>query len=183
MGATTPSADSSIVLALANKLVGTKFKIIHGYQANQIDVAIERGEVQGRTVIWGGMKTTKPDWLRDNKVKIVAQLGLTREPDLPDVPLMQDLAADEDGRRIIELFSAQLALGRPLYAAAGVPRERVILLRAAFEEMVASREFLEEAKRTNFDVRLVTGAELEEIARKIMTTPPDLAAKAGLNQN
>lgn len=180
MGATTPSADSSIVLALANKLVGTKFKIIHGYQANQIDVAIERGEVQGRTVIWGGMKTTKPDWLRDNKVKIVAQLGLTREPDLPDVPLMQDLAADEDGRRIIELFSAQLALGRPLYAAAGVPRERVTLLRAAFEEMVASREFLEEAKRTNFDVRLVTGAELEEIARKIMSTPPDLAAKADL---
>jgi tripartite-type tricarboxylate transporter receptor subunit TctC len=181
MGGTTQSADSSIVLALANKFLGTRFKVIHGYQANQIDVAIERGEVQGRTVIWGGMKSTKPDWLRDRKIKIISQLGLRREAELPDLPLMQELADTEDGRLIIQLFSAQLALGRPLYAAAGVPRDRVMLLRQAFGKMVSSAEFLDEAQRAHFDVQLVTGAELEDTVQKIMTTPPDLAAKAGLS--
>ena len=180
MGGTTPHADSSIVLALANKMIGTRFKVILGYQANQIDVAIERGEVQGRVVIWNGLKATKPSWLRDKKIKIVAQLGLKREPELADVPLLQELARDADGKLVIQLYSAQLALGRPIYAAPGVPRERVTMLRQAFEEMVASPEFLDDAQKAHYEVRLVTGAELEDAVQKIMTTPADLAAKAGL---
>ena len=182
MGGTTPRADSSIVLVLANKLLGTRFKIIHGYQANHIDVAMERGEVQGRTVIWNGLKATKGDWLRDNKVRILAQLGVKREAELPDVPLMQELATNEDAKRVIELFSAQLGLGRPLYAAAGVPRERITTLRQAFEDMTRAPEFLEDARRASFEVQLTTGAELEAIARTIMTTPADLIGKVGLTQ-
>lgn len=182
MGGTTSRADSSISLALTNKFVGTKFKVIQGYQANQIDIAMERGEVQGRAIIWGGLKSTKPDWLRDHKVKILGQFGLKREPELPDVPLIQDLAKDDEGRRIIELFSAQLALGRPLYAANGVPKERVMMLRQAFDSMLAAPEFLDDARRGNFDIQLVTGAELEGIARTIMSTPVELANKAGLGE-
>jgi tripartite-type tricarboxylate transporter receptor subunit TctC len=180
MGGTTSRADSSISLALSNKFLGTKFKVIQGYQANQIDIAMERGEVQGRAIIWGGLKSTKPDWLRDHKVKIVGQLGLKREPELPDVPLLHELAKDDDARRIMELFSAQLALGRPLYATAGVPKERVAVLRKAFDAMLSSPEFLDDARRGHFDIQLVTGAELDAITRKIMTTPVELANKAGL---
>jgi tripartite-type tricarboxylate transporter receptor subunit TctC len=182
MGGTTPRADSSIILELANRLVGTKFKIILGYQANQIDLAMERGEVQGRAVIWNGVKATKPTWLTEHKIKIVAQLGLKRDPELPDVPLLQDLARDDDGRLIIQLYSAQLALGRPIYAPPGVPRERVMMLREAFETMVASPEFRDDADKVHYEVRLVTGAEVEDAVRKIMSTPADLAAKAGLSQ-
>lgn len=182
MGGTTLRADSSIVLVLANKYLGTRFKVIHGYQANQIDIAIERGEVEGRVVIWGGLKATKPNWLSENKVKIIAQLGLTREPELPDVPLLQELANNDDSKRIIELFSAQLALGRPLYAAPGVPKDRVALLRKAFEDMIVSAEFLEDAARSRYEVQLVSGAELEKIVRTMMATPAELVAKAGLGQ-
>lgn len=182
MGGTTQRADSSIVLALANKLLGTRFKVIHGYAANQIDIAIERGEVQGRVVIWGGLKATKPNWLRDNKVTIIAQLGLNRERELPDVPLLHELAGDDESKRIIELFSAQLALGRPLYFAAGVPQERVALLRKAFEETVIAAEFLDDARRSHYEVQLVSGAELERIVRAMMATPAELVVRAGLNQ-
>lgn len=182
MGGTTQRADSSIVLALANKLLGTRFKVIHGYAANQIDIAIERGEVEGRVVIWGGLKATKPTWLRDNKVKIIAQLGLNRERELPDVPLLQELAGNDESRRIIELFSAQLALGRPLYVAPGVPKERVTQLRKAFEGMISSVEFLEDARRSHYEVQLVSGAELEKIVRNMMATPAELIAKAELGQ-
>ena len=182
MGGTTLRADSSIVLALANKYLGTRFKVIHGYQANQIDIAMERGEVEGRVVIWGGLKATKPNWLSEHKVKIIAQLGLNREPELADVPLLQELANNADSKRIIELFSAQLALGRPLYATAGVPKDRVTLLRKAFEDMIVSAEFLEDAARSRYEVQLVSGAELENIVRTMMATPAELVAKAGLGQ-
>lgn len=182
MGGTTLRADSSIVLALANKYLGTRFKVIHGYQANQIDIAMERGEVEGRVVIWGGLKATKPNWLSENKVKIIAQLGLNREPELPDVPLLQELAGTDDSKRIIELFSAQLALGRPLYAAPAVPKDRVALLRKAFEDMIVSAEFLEDAARSRYEVQLVSGAELEKIVQTMMATPAELVAKAGLGQ-
>jgi tripartite-type tricarboxylate transporter receptor subunit TctC len=181
MGGTTPHADSSIVLELSNKFVGTKFKVVLGYQANQIDLAIERGELQGRAVIWNGLKATKPDWLRDHKVKIVAQLGLKRSPELPDVPLLQEMAPDENSKLIIQLYSAQLSLGRPMYVAGGVPRERVLMLRKAFEDMTTSQEFLDEAKRIHYEVKPVTGEELDDAVKKIMTTPPDLAIKAGLS--
>jgi tripartite-type tricarboxylate transporter receptor subunit TctC len=99
---------------------------------------------------------------------------------LADVPLLQELARDEDGRLIIQLYSAQLALGRPIYAAPGVPRERVTMLREAFEAMVASPAFRDDADKVHYEVRLVTGAEVEDAVRKIMSTPADLAAKAGL---
>lgn len=183
MGGTTPHADSSIVLELANRFVGTRFKVVLGYQANQIDLAIERGELQGRAVIWNGLKATKPDWLRDHKVKIVAQLGLKRSPELPEVPLLQEAAPDENSKLIIQLYSAQLSLGRPIYAGGGVPHERVVMLRKAFDDMVASQEFLDEAKRIHYEVKPISGEELEDAVRKIMTTPPDLAVKAGLSQS
>jgi len=183
MGGTTASADSSIVLNLSNRFIGTRFKVILGYQANQIDLAIERGEVQGRAVIWNGLKATKADWLRDDKVALIAQLGLHPEPELADVPLLQDLAPTDQGKLIIQLFSAQLALGRPLYAPVGVPAERVAVLRTAFERMIASREFRDEAARINYQVRLVTGPEVEDAVRRILSTPVDLVEKAGLSRH
>lgn len=183
MGATTRRAANSIEVALANNLIGTKFKLVTGYKANDIDLAVERGEVQGRAgQSWAGVKTVKPDWIRDKKVKVIAQLGLKRDPELPDVPLLPELARDEEGRRIIELFAAQVALGRPLYAPPGVPKARVAVLRAAFQKMVAAPEFLADAKRSNHDVNPVTGAELEAIVARMMATPPELAAKAAAAQ-
>lgn len=178
MGGTTPRADSSIVLALANNLVGTKFKVVLGYQANQIDIAVERGEVAGRTVIWGGFKATKPEWLRDRKVRIICQLGLTREPELTEVPLMHELVGNTEDKRIIELFSAQLALGRPFYVTGKVPAERVIVLRKAFADTVASAQFLDDAKRSGHEVQPVGGASLQKIVHDMMATPAGLLARA-----
>lgn len=178
MGATTKAAASYIEVMLANTLIGTKFKLVTGYKANDIDLAMERGEVEGRAgQSWAGFKATKPEWVRDKKMTVIAQLGLKPDPELPDVPLLQTLAREYEGRQIIEVFAAQIALGRPLFAPAGVPKARVALLRKAFEEMIASPDFLADANRINHDVNLISGAELEAIVAKIMATPPALAAK------
>lgn len=178
MGGTTRRADTSVVLALANNLIGTRFKVILGYKANQIDIAIEQGEVQGRVAIWSGLKATKPAWVRDAKVRVIGQLGLKREAELPDVPLLQELVSDPGDRRVIELFSAQLALGRPFYASEGVPAGRVDALRRGFDAMVASADFLEDARRSGHDISPVPAAALADIVRAMMATPADLLARA-----
>ena len=184
MGSTTKAAANYIEVIMANKLAGAKFKLVTGYTANNIDLAMERGEVEGRAgQSWAGFKATKPDWVRDKKMTVIAQLGLAPDPELPDVPLLQDLTQDSDGRQIVELFASQIALGRPLFAAAGVPKERVAVLRAGFEAMIASPAFLSDAERMNHDVRLVTGPQLEAIVAGMMKTSPELAAKANAIQD
>ena len=134
MGATGGSTRSQYPKAM-NALIGTKFKIVIGYPGgNDINLAMEKGEVDGRgSNAWGAWKSTRPDWLRDKKINILVQIGLTKAPDLPDVPLLIDLAANDEDRAILKLLSASSTIGRPVFTSPGVPAERVKALRDAFD--------------------------------------------------
>src|SRR5262245_37876324 len=97
MGATTPSADNSILPHLANALIGTRMQVVTGYQGqNEINIAAERGEVQGNNTGFSNLTVNKADWLRDGKVRILLQYGTERLPALKDVPTIIELAATED---------------------------------------------------------------------------------------
>ena len=179
MGATTRDASSSIEIALANNLVGTKFKLVSGYKGNDIDLAMERGEVDGRSgQSWDGWKLTKPDWVRDKRLNVLVQLGLTRAKDLPDVPLISELASNEENKLILDLFAIPIALGRPLFVAPEVPAERVALLRAAFRATMADAQFLAEANKLNFEVDPIYGEELQTLVLRMLATPASTVAKA-----
>lgn len=183
-GATTARASAAIMVALANNLIGTKFRLALGYNGNHIDLAMERGEVHGRAgQSWSGWKATRPDWIRDGKVRVIAQLGLRPDPELKGVPLMADLAKDERSRRILRLFSAQTEFGRPIYVAERVPKDRVGLLRAAFDAMLKDAKFLAEAKRLNHDIAATSGVELDQLVAEMMATPKDLVALAETAQD
>lgn len=179
MGATTRDAASSIEIALANNLIGTKFKLVSGYKGNDIDLAMERGEVDGRSgQSWDGWKLTKPDWVRDKRLNVLVQLGLTRAKDLPDVPLISELASNEENKLILDLFAIPIALGRPLFVAPGVPAERVAVLRAAFRATMADAQFLAEAHKLNFEVDPIYGEELQTLVLRMLATPASTVAKA-----
>jgi tripartite-type tricarboxylate transporter receptor subunit TctC len=178
-GATTSRASAAIVIALANNLIGTKFKLALGYNGNHIDLAMERGEVHGRAgQSWAGWKSVRPDWIRDRKIRILAQLGLKRDPELPDVPLMSELAKDPRSRQILNLFAGQIDTGRPMYAAPGVPKERIDILRAAFDATMKDAKFLAEAKRLNHEIEPTSGVELDKVVAEMMATPKELLADA-----
>ncbi|MGE0651691.1 MAG: Bug family tripartite tricarboxylate transporter substrate binding protein [Alphaproteobacteria bacterium] len=178
-GATTSRASAAIVIALANNLIGTKFKLALGYRGNHIDLAMERGEVHGRAgQSWAGWKSVRPDWIRDRKIRILAQLGLKRDPELPDVPLMSELAKDPRSRQILNLFAGQIDTGRPMYAAPGVPKERINILRAAFDATMKDAKFLAEAKRLNHEIQPTSGVELDRLVAEMMATPKELLADA-----
>jgi tripartite-type tricarboxylate transporter receptor subunit TctC len=176
MGATGGSTSSQYPKAM-NALIGTKFKIIIGYPGgNDINLAMEKGEVDGRgSNAWGSWKATRPDWLRDKKINILVQIGLSKAPDLPDVPLLMDLASNAEDRAIFKLLSASSTIGRPVFTSPGVPPERVKALRDAFDAMVKDPVFLAEAEKEHFDINPVSGVEMQKIVTDIVATPRPIA--------
>lgn len=189
VGATGGSTSSQYPKAM-NALLGTKFKIILGYPGgNDINIALERGEVAVRgSNSWQSWKSTRADWLRDKKINILVQIGLAKATDLPDVPLLMDLAKNDDDRAVLRLLSAPTAIGRPIFTAPDTMPERVKVLRAAFDAMVADPKFLEEAKREKFEIDPVGGADLQKIVAEIVAAPPQIAHRlndviGGVEQN
>jgi tripartite-type tricarboxylate transporter receptor subunit TctC len=162
-----------------NALLGTKFKIIVGYPGgNDINLAMERGEVDGRgSNSWMSWKATRPDWLTEKKINILVQIGLSKAPDLPHVPLLTDLAGNEEDRAVLRLLSASATVGRPIFTAPDVPAERVKALRDAFAKMIKDPAFLEQAKKEHFEVDPVTGEDLQKIVAEIVATPQPIAQR------
>jgi tripartite-type tricarboxylate transporter receptor subunit TctC len=175
-GASGRGAITFTYPAMMNELLGTKFKIVTGYPGgNQINLAMERGEVEARNNTWSSWKATKPDWLRDKKIFVIAQAG-PRAADL-DAPSVEDLARDPQQRQLIELVVSGTQLGRP-FATNAAPPERVAALRAAFAATMKDPEFLAEAARSGFEVEPVLGEPMQRIVDKVLATPKDVAVRA-----
>jgi hypothetical protein len=93
-GASATSSDSYVLAMLANRLLGTKFKAVHGYPgAAEVDLAVENGEAQGRGARTGPLSTPRPQWIRDGKINILNQMGMSAHADLRRVPMAIDLAS------------------------------------------------------------------------------------------
>jgi tripartite-type tricarboxylate transporter receptor subunit TctC len=179
-GATGGSTSSQYPKAM-NAILGTKFKIILGYPGgNDINLALERGEVAVRgSNSWQSFKATRPDWLRDNKINMLVQIGLQKAPDLPNVPLLMDLAKNEEDRAVLRLLSSPTAIGRPVFTSPGVPEDRVKALRAAFDAMVKDSRFIDDSKRENFEIDPVPGAQMQTIVSEIVNAPEPVRKRLG----
>ena len=180
MGATGAGSYTMIYPAIMNAIAGTKFKIVSGYKsAAEVNLALERGEVQGRAGNnFNSLKMENPDWLRDGKIRLIAQVGLERDPEFPDLPLMMEFGRTPEDKTLLRLFSADIAVGRPFLTAPGVPQDRVELLRRSFMDAVKDPAFLKEANDAGIDVSPVPGARLQDIVSEIVNTPPDVARRA-----
>lgn len=175
MGATGYNTSSQYPTVL-NAIAGTKFKVILGYPGgNEINMAMERGEVAGRgSNAWASYKSTRPDWIKENKINILVQIGLRKAPDLPNVPLLMDVASNDLDRAAMRLLSSPTTIGRPFFAPPNVPADRVKALRAAFASMIKDKAFLEEARKLNLDIDFVPGEELQKIVADIIDAPADV---------
>ena len=175
-GASARGAITFIYPQMMNEFLGTRFKIVTGYPGgNQINLAMERGEVEARNNTWSSWKATKADWLKEKKITVIAQAG-PRASDL-DAPSVEEAARTPEERQLIELVVSGTQLGRP-FATNEAPAERVAALRTAFAATMNDPEFLSEAKGLGFDVDPVLGEKMQQIVEKVLATPKDVAAKA-----
>ena len=180
LGATGVGSGSTVYPLIMNNLLGTKFKIIAGYKTSQeVDLAMSRGEVEGRAGNnFQSLNANRPDWIAEKKVIFLTQVGLERDSDYPDVPLLTELAKNEEQRRIFMMFSAPVAIGRPFLTTPDVPQERAEALRSAFESVMKDPVFIAEGKKASLDIKPTSGARLAEIVADLINTPPDIVARA-----
>jgi tripartite-type tricarboxylate transporter receptor subunit TctC len=180
LGATAASSDNYMLAVLSNRMFGTKFKIVSGYDgAAAVDLAIEKGEVQGAAgKDWTTITTTHPDWIRDKTVNILMQMGMQPRPDLQGVPFALDLARTPEDKDVLALIFAKYGMSRPFMAPPGLPPDRLQILRTAFDDTMKDPEFLAEANKLGAEIRPVSGADVEALVKKIMATPDALASRA-----
>ena len=179
MGATGAGSGTFLYPNAMNKLLGTKFKIITGYRTGtEVDLALPRGETQGRAgVSYSNIAQLHPDWLREGKLNIVAQIGLVRDATMKDAPLIHELAKSEEARQVLRFISSPGAAGRPYFAPPGVPAERVAILRKAFDAVMADKEFVAEGEKQVLDIVPLTAADVEKIVQETVKTPPGILEK------
>ncbi len=162
---------------MLNEFLGTKLKIVSGYQGNStMVVAMERGEVQGVTNSWDSWKSLNPAWVAEKKIDILTQTE-PKAKDL-DVPSVQELARNEDDRRVIDLIVSGDAMGKAMAAAPNVPLERIQALRDAFDATIKDPEFIKAATAARIEINPIYGATLQSTVAKVLATPKNLVDRA-----
>jgi tripartite-type tricarboxylate transporter receptor subunit TctC len=178
LGATGRSATNSIYPTVLNNVLGTKFKVVNGYEGSaSAMIAMERGEVDGHSSTYDSVKAVHPDWIASKRVNIVVQYSLRRHPELPDVPTSVELARNDEQRGLLTAVSSASEIGKFVLTTPDVPAERLTALRRAFDAMVKDPEFIAEAQKLRVELGPLSGEELQKIVESVQDLPPDLVDK------
>lgn len=179
LGGTGPGSSIVIYPTVMNNLLGTRFRIVNGYKSStEVFLAMERGEVVSRSGSLSSIYTTMPHWMSEKKIVFLAQVGSVRDKELPDVPLLTELAKDEEQRRVMSLISSPSSLGHPYFTPPNVPAARIAELRKAFAATMADRAFVEEAEKAQAEIAPISGEDIQKIISEVVGAPPDVVAKA-----
>jgi tripartite-type tricarboxylate transporter receptor subunit TctC len=178
IGAAGAGSQATIYPTALNSILGTKFKIISGYPGSaEILLAMQRGEVEGfGSWSWSGID--KSGFLRDRKINVLVQLGMKKQPDHPDVPLVLDLAKTSDDRAVLELIFAPQTFARPLALPPDMPHQRVEMLRQAFDATMRDPNLIADAEKEKLETELVTGKEIDALLAKLYASPRRLIDRA-----
>jgi tripartite-type tricarboxylate transporter receptor subunit TctC len=174
------TSNSAIVPKMLNALIGTRFKVVSGYDTNAgLTMAVERGETEGICGLsWSTMKASRPHWIKDDLLNVIVQMGLAKLHDLPDVPSALDLVDNPDNRQVMELILIRQEAGRPFAAPPGTPADRVAALRQAFEATLEDPAFIDEAEKTQLEIEPMTGAAIAKMLAKAYAAPKAIVERA-----
>ncbi len=175
LAASGAGSTSAQIAELYNNLLGTKFRAIMGYESGaQQTLAMERGEMEGRaTNTWSSYKASFPD--ARSRLNVLVQIGLRREQELSDVPLLTELVKDENEKTMVaQLVSECLAIARPFAAPPGTPEDRVAILRLAFEQASRDPNLIEEASKLRLDLSPMSGADVEKMIKGAIGSDPEI---------
>ena len=162
---------------LLKNTVGAPYRVISGYSSgNDLNLAMERGEIHGWTISWENLVGAKPNWLPEKQVIIPVQFSLERTAELPDVPTLLELSQGEQ-REVAEFLLAGTPLARAMAVGPAVPADRVAALRAAFVATIEDSAFLEEAAKRKLSIHLRTAEQVSALVDKIVSASPELVAR------
>ena len=177
MGGSGPN-DSETYSHLMNNTIGTKFRVVSGYRANSaILLAMERGEVEGVIGSWSSVKSERPNWIRDKQVRVLVQVARTRQPDLPDVPLIMDYVKTDEDKAMWNVILSMAQVGRPVGAPPGIPAELTKILRDAFSATIKDPAFIAEMERGRRELSPENGAAMQKMLEEVAAVPAETLTK------
>jgi len=177
LGGNALGDDTASFALIMRNVFGAKVKLVTGYPGgNDVNLAMERGEVEGRCGwSWSSLKSQKR-WLPN--INVLVQFNLEKNPDLPDVPRAIERAKDDEQRQVLRLLIAGQFVGRPFITTPDIPAERKAALRAAFDATMKDPEFLAEAAKTDMEITPISGASIDAFLAELYKTPKDVVGKA-----
>jgi len=179
VGTSGPGTSTHTYALLLTKLFDAKMELVSGYPGGkEVQLALERHEVDGACGSYSSLKTQKPEWVRDKLVNFLVLIGQERNPEIPDVPAITELPQSDEVRSILKVVLVPQTAGRPLMLPPDVPSDRVTLLRRAFDATVKDPKFLADAKRIGLDVQPVSGEEVQRLVAEVSALPPGIVEKA-----
>ena len=175
---TGPANLAETVPRLLNALIGTKFKVISGYASSGPGMlAMERGEVDGAGTSWAAVKSTKQDWLREKKVKVILQDLPERDPELPDVPALLEFGKTEADKQLLNLYASGGAIGRAISGPPGMAAPVATALRQAFQEMVKDPQLKADLAKAQLDLEPATHEALQATVDKTVNVSDEIRAR------
>jgi tripartite-type tricarboxylate transporter receptor subunit TctC len=174
IGEATPSSNGTLLCKIYNLMLGTKIKVITGYRDSaKVKLAVEQGEVQGLGDDgWSDLKSDFPDMIAKHQLSVLVQLGLKKEPDLPNVPRLIDVAQNPAQKAVLEFITKGTAsMGKPFATSPGVPADRVALLRAAFGAMMKDTAFLADAEKLHVPIDPISGEDVQKLIADVRGAP------------
>jgi hypothetical protein len=176
VGGAGATADDEIYPNVLRNMFHLPVRIVSGYPGRAETVlSIQRGEIDGLCGwSWSSLMSRDKYLLDSKQLTVVLQLGVEKNLDLPGLPLVGDLTDDPKQKVALKLIFSRNTIARPFAAPPGVPAERAVLLRAAFDATMKDSEFLAEMKRLALEVRPQSGAKVEQLVREVYTYPADV---------
>ena len=172
MGATGDGAAPVLYPRLLNKMIGAKFKVIPGYATGGLRLAVENGELDGICgIAWETHMASTPAWILGDKVRFLAQLGLTESKHMRGVPLAIDRIGNKEDRQVFELLGIPQEFGRPYFGPPDVPAERLAALQSAFDATLGDEAFLADAERARQFVDPLSHKEIELLLARAYGAP------------
>jgi tripartite-type tricarboxylate transporter receptor subunit TctC len=175
MGVSSKASVLYQMLALSNKLLDTKFKIILGYEGNRV-IAVERGEIEGSASTLQNYAGIAPHWVPSRDLNILTVNAEQRVAKYPNAPTMMELTDNPMSREMLLFMMLQSATARAIFAPPNVPAERVEALRRAFDATARDPGFLADMAKAQIEVDPTRGEETQMAVARLIATKPEVAA-------
>lgn len=179
VGGSGAGGQLEIYPKVLNAILGTHMKIISGYAGgNDVVLAMERGEVQGRCGwSYSGIISTRPGWVKEKKVNFLIQLG-GKSAELPNVPVVTDLVTSQEHKDVLEVIFADRQVQRAFFAPPGIPPAQLDILRKAFIDTMHDPNFIADAERIGLTPTPTSGAEVQNIVERLYQSSPQIIETA-----
>ncbi|HLH95116.1 MAG TPA: hypothetical protein VKW08_08355 [Xanthobacteraceae bacterium] len=181
VAATGVSAGPGVYPKILNAFFGTRFKVISGYDTGSMRLAVEKGEVEGLCgLAWQTFKVTSFDWIENKRLNVLVQLGLTPNPELPDVPMAINLLQSSQDRQVLELIVLPQEFGRPFLAPPGIPADRMALYRRAFQAALSDSDFRAESAAQHLGIDPLDDRQIQALLGRAYAVPKPIHDRAAV---